>query len=118
VRPPAGEITLVVRGNGTAEVAQLQATTTTSFKGVLSRGELDAFGRTLHTHRFTAARTSAPSREPGDTPVLLTLRHAGKLTLEADIWNVDRFEDPDLDAILRTAERLIYRLSAGKLGQP
>lgn len=112
----SGEISLAVHGSGAVQVTQRQATTTASFEGVLSKGELDAFGQALHAHRFTAARTSSPSREPGDTPVVLTLRRDGKVVFEAEIWAADRDEDADLDAILRTADRLIHRVSAGKLG--
>jgi hypothetical protein len=114
----AGELTLVVHGSGSVEVTQRQAAATTSFGGVLPKADLDALGRELGAHRFTAARTSVLPREPGDTPVVLTLRHDGEVTFEAQIWNADRDVDADLDAILRAAERLIYRVSAGKLGQP
>lgn len=114
----SGEISLAVHGSGAVQVTQRQATTTASFEGVLSKGELDSLGRTLHEHRFTSARTSSPSREPGDTPVMLTLRRDGKVVFEANLWEADRDLDPDLDAILRVAARLIHRVSAGKLGQP
>lgn len=114
----AGEITLLLRGNGTVEVTQRQATKTTSFEGELAKDELDACGRTLHSHRFTAARTSALPREPGDVPAILTLRRDGEVVFTADLWNADRFDDADLGAILRAADQLVHRVSAGKLGQP
>jgi hypothetical protein len=113
-----GEITLVVRGTGVVEVAQRQATETASFEGALPKDELDSLGRTLHAHRFTASRTSAPTREPGDTPLMLTLRRDGKVVFEANLWEADRDLDSDLDAILRSAGQLLHRVSAGKLGQP
>lgn len=113
-----GELTLTVRGNGAVDVTQRQAAKTASFAGTLPTAELDAFGRALHTHRFTAPRTSELPREPGDTPVMLALHHDGKVTFAARIWSADRDTDADLDAILRAAERLTHRVSAGKLGQP
>ncbi len=114
----AGEVTLLVRGDGAATVTQRQATTNAAFEGALSKEELDAFGQALQAHRFTAARTSALPREPGDTPAVLALRRAGEVVFEASLWSADRDDDADLDAILRAADQLIHRISAGKLGQP
>lgn len=112
----SGEITLVVHGNGAVELTQRQANETAPFTGALSKDELDAFGQALHEHRFTAPRSSAPTREPGDTPVVLTLRRDGKVVFEANLWEADRDLDADLDAILRSADQLIHRISGGKLG--
>ncbi len=114
----AGEITLLVNGKGTVHVIQLRASSTTSFDGTLTQAELDAFGRALHAHRFTAPRTSSLPREPGDTPATLTLRRDAKVVFAAELWSAHRDDDPDLDAILRAADQLIHRVSAGKLGQP
>ena len=113
-----GQIELVVHGDGRVAVTQRQATGTASFAGQLTRGELDAFGQALYAHRFTAARSSAPTREPGDTPVLLQLGGGGEVRFAAQSWDADRDADPDLHAILRAAEQLVHRVSAGKLGQP
>jgi hypothetical protein len=114
----AGEVTLVVHGSGTVEVTQRQATATASFRGTLSKDEVDAFGRMLHEHRFTAPRTSALPREAGDTPVALALYLDGAVALKVDLWEADRDDDAELGAILRAAEQLVHRVSAGKLGQP
>lgn len=114
----AGEITLTVRGNGSAAVAQRQAETTASFEATLDRDDLDAFGRELARHRFTAQRTSKLPREPGDTQVRLALQRASKVEFETQIWDADRDSDADLDAILVAGQRLVHRITKGALGRP
>jgi hypothetical protein len=114
----AGEITLTVRGNGSAEVAQHQAQASTSFKDTLDTGAVDGFGRELAQHRFTAQRASKLPREPGDTPVRLALHRAGTVAFEVQIWDGDRDGDADLDAILVASQRLVHRITKGALGRP
>lgn len=41
-----------------------------------------------------------------------------RVVFEAESWEADRESDADLDAILRSADQLLHRFSAGKLGQP
>ena len=114
----AGEITLAVRGNGAATVTQRLATGDTSFTATLDKDEVDALGRDLDAHRFTAARTSKLPRKPGDTPVRFVLQRGDHRAFEAQIWNADRFDDADLDAILSAGQRLVWRVSNGAIGGP
>ena len=114
----AGEITLKVHGDGAATVLQRQASGDTSFEATLTKDEVDRVGRELGEHRFTAQRTSKLPREPGDTPVRLALQHGGKAGFEVQIWEADRHDDADLDAILVAGRRLVHRVTKGVLGAP
>jgi hypothetical protein len=114
----AGEITLLVRGNGSASVTQRQASGTASFAASLDKDEVDAFGRELAQRRFTARRTSKMPREPDDTPVRLALQRGGKIAFELEVWDGDRDGDADLDAILVAGQRLVHRVTKGALGTP
>jgi hypothetical protein len=114
----AGEITLTVHGDGAATVIQRQASGETSFEATLTKDEVDSFGRELDERRFTAQRTSKLPRKPGDTPVHLALQHGGRPGFEVQIWEADRHDDPDLDAILVAGRRLIHRVTKGALGAP
>lgn len=113
----AGEVSLTVRGDGSVEVLQRQASSTKTFHGKLTKAETDELGLLLHQHHFTAPRTSTLPRQPGDTPLLLALRQGGKSLFDADLWEADRDSDPDLEAILRATEQLLYRVSSGALGR-
>lgn len=114
----AGEITLTVHGNGSAAVTQRQAQGVKSFEATLKTDEVDAFGRELGAHRFTARRASKMPREPGDTPVRLALQRGGTVVFEIQVWDADREGDPDLDAILIAGQRMIHHVSKGALGKP
>lgn len=113
-----GEIALAVRGDGAVSVEQRTATGVTRYTAQLDAARVAALGRALAEHRFTAPRTSAPPRDPGDSPLVLRLSGAGVPAFEAELWYADRFKDPDLDAIMRIADDLLHTASGGKLGQP
>jgi len=113
-----GEVTLAIRGDGAVSVDQRTANGLTHYDAKLAATRVAALGRALADHRFTAPRTSTLPREPGDSPLVLRLSGDGAPTFEATIWYADRFKDPDLDAILRATDDILYSASAGKLGQP
>lgn len=114
----AGEITLTVRGDGEAVVIQRLASGDTSFQATLTKDEVDRFGRELGERHFSARRTSKLPRNPGDTPVRLALEHGGKASFEVQIWEADRYDDKELDAILVAGRRMVHRVTRGALGAP
>ena len=112
-----GLFTLSVQGDGALHLLQRRAGTPHNFTDTLSDDALTAFGATLAEHGFTRPRTSEMPREPGDTPVLLKLRDGDQTLFEANLWEADRYDDPDLDALLKAAEALIIE-QVGDGGYP
>jgi hypothetical protein len=112
-----GLITLVVRGDGNVTVEQLTRGKTQQYTTKLDAARIATLGSTFAAHRFTAARTTTLPREPGDTQVVLRIDQGDTLAFNVQLWDADRYKDADLDAILRTADTLIYEVSGGKLGR-
>jgi hypothetical protein len=113
-----GLITLTVHGGGQAIVEQRRAGETTRREATLAPARIAAIGAALAARRFTAARTTTTPREPGDTPLILRVEGAGGAPFEASLWAADRYQDRDLDAILKLADGVIHEVTGGALGQP
>jgi hypothetical protein len=113
-----GRIAVTVQGDGAAAVEQLRSGQLTTHHAQLAAARVKEVGATLARHRFTLPRTSKLPREPGDTPLYLSVARGGQLVFEAKLWFADRYDDRDLDAILKLYEALTYEVSDGKLGQP
>ncbi len=112
----AGEFALSIDGGGSARVVQKNAGKTNTFELVLTEARVDEFGALLAKHRFSAKRTSKLPRQPGDSPVRLSAERDGEKLILVDVWNGDRFQDSDLDAMLKAANTLVYEVSGGKIG--
>jgi hypothetical protein len=114
-----GQITLTVHGDGRAEVEQLRAGTTTRTQARLPAARVTEIGRALADHRFTAPRTTSLPREPGDTPLVLRAERPGAAPLEIQLWYADRYQDRDLDAIIKLADAVIQEVrAASTAGSP
>jgi hypothetical protein len=112
-----GQITLVVRGDGSATVEQLASGAAQHYAMKLDAARIATLGNLLAVHRFSAARTTTLPRKPGDTQLVLRVDRGGTQAFQAELWDADRYKDADLDAILHTADALIHEVSGGKLGQ-
>ena len=112
-----GLITLAIHGDGNATVEQRRSGREQQFTARLPAARIASLGGTLADHRFTAARTTKLPREPGDTPLLLRVDRGGAPAFQVEIWYADRYQDRDLDAIVRLADALIHEVTGGKLGQ-
>ena len=112
-----GQITLIIRGDGRVRVEQRRSGVVHPFEVQLPPARIAAIGRALAEHRFTAARTTKLPRNPGDTPLVLRLERGTAAAFAADLWYADRYQDADLDAIVRQADALIYEVTGGRLGQ-
>lgn len=111
-----GVITLRLHGDGKAEVEQLRAGQTTRDELHLPAARIAALGGALADHKLTAPRTTTLPREPGDTELLLRLDRAGAPVFNADLWYGDRYQDRDLDAVIRLADEVIHEVTQGRLG--
>ncbi|MEZ4401336.1 MAG: hypothetical protein R3B06_15020 [Kofleriaceae bacterium] len=111
-----GQVVLRIRGSGDVAVTQRRAGTTTAFNGQLTRDELGTLVTALAGHRFSRPRTSKLPRNPGDTPLVLSYEAPGAAAATAALWYGDRYQDQELDAIIRVADDLIYRITGGQLG--
>jgi hypothetical protein len=112
-----GVITLAVRGDGTATVDQLRSGKSQRYSSRLAADRLASFGAELADHQLTRARTTTLPRQPGDTPLVLRVDGEGT-PFRADLWYGDRYQDRDLDQIIRVADAVVHEVSGGALGQP
>jgi hypothetical protein len=112
-----GQVTLALRGDGTATVEQLRSGKTQRYRAQLAPARVATVGAALAEHHFTRARTTSLPRQPGDTPLVLRLDGAGP-AFRADLWYADRYQDRDLDQLVQLADALIHEVSGGALGQP
>lgn len=104
-----GQVTITVRGDGLIAADRLRAGTPSHVEQRLPPERIRELGRALADHRLTAARTSKLPREPGDSPLVLRVE-GGARPFQADLWYGDRYQDRDLDAIIRLADGLVKEL--------
>lgn len=112
-----GQITVTLRGDGSTTVEQLQAGQRTEYQARLPPARVAQVGTTLADHHFTASRKSKLPREPGDTPLILSLSRGETPIFQANLWHGDRYTVADLDAILVLYGNLMFEASGGKLGE-
>ena len=112
-----GVITLVIRGDGLVAVEQRQAGATTRSEARLATEAVAELGRALDQQRFSAVRPTSPLRLPGDTQLVLEIARGDSPVFRASLWAADRFQDRELDEILRIADATIFDATAGRLGQ-
>lgn len=111
-----GVVTLTVRGDGAVTVEQRRGGQAHRHGLQLDAARVAAIGGALADHRLTAPRTTSLPREPGDTRLILRV-DGGATPFEASLWYGDRYQDRDLDAIIRLADGLVHEATGGQLGQ-
>lgn len=105
-----GVVTVTIRGDGLVVVDRLRAGTPSRVEQRLPPERVRDLGRALAEHRVTAARTSKLPREPGDTPLVLRV-DGGARPFQAEVWYGDRYQDRDLDALIRLADALVTEVA-------
>ena len=113
-----GQVTLTVRGDGTIEVEQRRSGAVTRHAGQLPVARIEALGAQLADLQLTRPRTTTLPRQPGHTPLVLRVEGGAARSFRADLWYGDRYQDRQLDGIIRLADALIHEVSGGALGQP
>lgn len=107
----AGQFTLAVAGDGKVGVTQRTSGQVKTYDKTLAPDAVTAFGTLMADNRLAAARTSSLPRQPGDTPVKIEIARGDAPAFEVSIWDGDRFDDPQLMAILKETERLLQDVS-------
>ncbi len=105
-----GLVTVTARGDGLVVVDRRRAGTPSRVEAKLPPERIRDLGRALADHRLTAPRRSSLPREPGDSPLVLRVE-GGPRPFQADLWYGDRYQDRDLDAIIRLADGLVQELA-------
>jgi hypothetical protein len=101
-----GQFTVTVEGNGRVAVEQRSAGARSDWEVRVAPARIAEIGRLLADHRLTAARTTHLPRSPGDTPLLLRFTCPDTPPFQVELWHADRYDDPDLDAIVALFEEL------------
>ena len=112
-----GNVALQVGGDG-------RVMATLRFAGVAPRQftanldpiRVDSVGAYLLAHHFTTIRAPIKRRPKGDSVVRFRVYGDGAtLMFESELWESDRRESVDLDAILNYYEALVAEISGGVL---
>ena len=106
-----GQFTLAMAGSGKARVNQKMSGQVKDTEKDFSTDATAAFGKLMADNRLAAARTSTLPREPGDTQVKIEIARNNAPVFEVVIWNADRFDDPQLQVILKETERLLQDIT-------
>jgi hypothetical protein len=110
-----GEVTLSVRGHGEVEVRQLQGGAERTYHARLEAAQIYDFGAALADLDFTRLRDSAEVREPDDVPVWFVIYRGEAQLHYSKLWYGDRYEDTQLDGILKRYEELVSEVTDGFL---
>lgn len=107
-----GQVTVTVHGDGKVVVDRLRAGQPSRQEKQLSPERVRELGKTLAEHRVAAPRKTTLPREPGDTPLVLRVEGTAR-PFQADLWYGDRYQDKDLDALIRLADALVREVAEG-----
>jgi hypothetical protein len=108
-----GQVTVSLGGDGAAEVRRVRAGGAQTVEARLDSARLDQLGAEFADAGFTHLRPAEGPRQPGDVPVLLSIRRGADQLYSASLWYGDRYQNPGLDRIIVRAEALAAELGRG-----
>jgi hypothetical protein len=108
-----GLVTLTVHGDGRATVVVRSAGEERRYERRLEPDELRRLGEELADLGLTSLRARPGGRPPDDAPVEVLVARDGRPLHSAELWYGDRWEDPQLDRLVRRFDALVDSVSEG-----